>query len=729
MIAQVIVDISTSEIDKIFDYNIPSDLIVNKGDRVIVPFGNKRIEGFCIDIVQSSECKTLKDIYARADEFCCVTNEMLQLMKYMKEEFYIRYVDCLRLFIPPKLRGGKVKELVKTFVELNLPAKDILEKLSKRAVNQINAVNTLANGGQYLSELNKQFGNSAIKSLIDNGFLKTDHHTLNRTPFEKVVGDKVSYNLSQCQNDALKKIFESQQTCTLIHGVTGSGKTVVYMEAIKRVLEQGKSAIMLVPEISLTPQTLRNFRSYFGDQVAMLHSGLSSGERFDEWKRLLDNKARIVVGARSAVFAPCQNVGIIIVDEEHDNSYISESNPRFNTISIANFRANYNNGKLVLGSATPSVESYSKAKSGEYCLVKMEKRISDNGMPPINIINMSQEIFYGNDSIFSRQLAEELKMTLDKGEQAMIFLNRRGHSSFVMCRKCGYVAKCEDCDVSLTYHSVDNLLKCHFCGKRYAMLTHCPSCGSDQIRYGKIGTQRVVEELKKIDSNVTALRMDNETTTTKTAYLDILTAFANRQAQVLVGTQMIAKGHDFDNVTLVGILDADMSLYNSDYRCNERTFQLITQVAGRAGRKDKAGKVLLQTYSPNHFVYNFAKNYDYEGFFEKENNTRQVTCFPPYSVIVRVLISGENEDKVIDCAKAIYKEARAIYDQNKQEFYLMQAMKAPINKLQNKYRYQILMRIKNQNKKQIISKIYQLITKNKFVGVSVFVDINPQNMN
>ncbi|MEG1609388.1 MAG: primosomal protein N', partial [Clostridia bacterium] len=368
--------------------------------------------------------------------------------------------------------------------------------------------------------------------------------------------------LTDSQNSALKQIFECKQECVLLHGVTGSGKTVVYMEAIKKVIAEGKSAIMLVPEISLTPQTLKNFRSYFGDNVAMLHSALSVGERFDEWRRLLFGEAKIVVGARSAIFAPCQNVGIIIVDEEHDNSYISESNPRFNTIDLAQFRAHFNHSKVVLGSATPSIDSYLKAKEGAYHLVKMDERIASSGMPPIQIVNMSQQVFYGNTSIFSQELSKQLLEVIARGEQAMIFLNRRGHSSFVMCKKCGYVAKCEDCDVSLTYHSVDNMLKCHFCGKRYAMLTRCPSCGSDQIRYGKIGTQKVVEEVQKLAPNVKILRMDNETTTTKNAYLDILGDFAAQKAQVLVGTQMIAKGHDFPNVTLVGILDADMSLYH-----------------------------------------------------------------------------------------------------------------------------------------------------------------------
>lgn len=601
MIAKVIVDISTSEIDKIFDYNIPSTLNICSGERVLVPFGKQKIEGFCIEIAETSEVKNLKDVIQKLDDFACITPEMLELMKFMKQEFYIRYVDCLRLFIPPKLRGGQIKPLLKTLVMLNMTQEDAFEQISKRAPKQKEIVQALSGGEIYLTELNRTFSSATVKAMIESGILATREVECGRVPFAAMEhGQKKDYTLTDSQNATLEDIFECEQTCILLHGVTGSGKTLVYMEAIKKVLSEGKTAIMLVPEISLTPQTLRNFRSYFGDNVAMLHSALSYGERFDEWRRLLFGEAKIVVGARSAVFAPCQNVGIIIVDEEHDGSYISESNPRFNTIDLALFRAKFNGAKLVLGSATPSLESYLKGKNAEYFLSKMDERISKSGMPPIQIVNMSEEILRGNTSIFSRELSESLKKTFEKKEQTMIFLNRRGHSSFVMCKKCGYVAKCEECDVALTYHSADNMLKCHFCNKKYAMLTRCPSCGSDEIRYGKIGTQRVVEEIKKMLPGARILRMDNETTTTKNAYLDILTAFASQEADILVGTQMIAKGHDFPNVTLVGILDADMSLYHSDYRSNERTFQLITQVSGRAGRNVKAGKVILQSFSPNH---------------------------------------------------------------------------------------------------------------------------------
>lgn len=730
MIAKVIVDISNSEIDKIFDYEIPSNLNVQKGSRVLVPFGTKRIEGFCIDIAEKSDVPTLKSIEGVLDEFVCISEEMLELMQYMKQKFYIRYVDSLRLFIPSKLRGGRIKELTRIFVKLN-PMFDyeyIVDAVPERAKSQLAIIERLKENGEFLSVLNTEYSVSAINTLVSKGLLIKTTEQVERKPMQSIQGSLKEVELRPQQKRALDTIFTTQKDTILLNGVTGSGKTLVYMTAIQKVLDEGKSAVMLVPEISLTPQMLKNFRGYFGDRVAMLHSGLSDGERFDEWKRLLKGQASIVVGARSAIFAPLKNIGLIIVDEEHDASYVSESNPRYRTVDIARFRAKYNNAKVVLGSATPSIESYLLAKNGEYALAVMDQRISDKGMPKIEIVNMSNELLMGNDGIFSSKLETELKATIEKGEQAMIFLNRRGHSSFVMCRKCGYIAKCTDCDISLTYHSVDNMLKCHYCGKRYKMLTNCPDCGSTSIRYGKLGTQRVVEEIQRLFPNVKVLRMDNETTATKTAYLDILGAFAAKEAQVLVGTQMIAKGHDFPDVTLVGILDADMSLYHQDYRSNERTFQLVTQVAGRAGRSDKGGKVILQTYSPNHYVYRFASNYDYKGFFEKENNVRCTTNFPPYTTIIRVLMTSEDEDKVIEGAKKIYRELLDYAQQNKNEFLYIQAMKSPVGRIQNKFRYQIIARIKRNKEDQIIAKFYSVIDKNKFRQVSVFAEINPQNM-
>ena len=729
MVASVIVDISTSEIDRIFEYLVPSGMQVRKGDRVLVPFGNKTIEGFCIDLKDSPDTsRELKEIIDRLDPYSAITEEQLELAKFMRARYYIRHVDCLRLFIPSKLRGGRVRELKRQYVCLaqDRPYEQLLEEAATPARRAV--VERLKEGGEFLSRLTSEVSASCVNTLIKHGILiKTDREIM-RSPLGYEPQKSALPSLRPAQQAALETILSMQRRVALLYGVTGSGKTEVYMRCIAKALQEGKTAIMLVPEISLTPQTLKIFRSRFGDIVAMLHSGLSDGERFDEWRRIITGDAKVVVGARSAIFAPLKKVGVIIIDEEHDSSYVSESNPRYITADIAKWRAEYNGGKVILGSATPSIESFLLAKRGQYELVRMDERISGN-MPDMHIVDMKQEIISGNNGIFSAELTASLKDTVARGEQAMIFLNRRGHSSFVMCKKCGYTAKCTDCDITLTYHSADNKLKCHYCGKRYKMLDCCPECGSREIRYGKIGTQRVVEELKKIFPDINILRMDNETTATKTAYLDILGAFASGEAQILVGTQMIAKGHDFPNVTLVGILDADMSLYFSDYRSAERTFQLVTQVAGRAGRAAKLGKVILQTYSPNHYVFRFAARYDYDGFFDKENNTRLVSDFPPYTTIMRIMMSGADEDKVIECAKAIYLKIKPLKDKYDYDIVYMQAMKSPVGKIENKFRYQILLRFKRVRERNIIADAYKAMEEGKTKGVSVFAEINPQNLN
>lgn len=730
MIAKVIVDISNSEVDKIFDYLIPSNFELSVGDRVLVPFGSRSIEGFCIKITDYSDGNfKLKPIIKKLDEKPLIKKEMLELADFMREKFYLRFVDVLRLFIPSKLRGNKVKALQREYCTLAGDTESLKSLISPRAKSQLAIIDRLKDGGEYLTVLNTEFSPSVINSLVQKGIIIKSKQEVLRKPAsenDNKCADKVL--LTDTQKRAIEQINSCDKRVVLLHGVTGSGKTEVYMSLIENVLQQGKTAIALVPEISLTPQIMRVFRARFGDDIAMLHSGLSDGERYDEWRRIFEGDAKIVVGARSAIFAPLENLGIIIIDEEHDSSYISESNPRFRTLEVAEFRAKYNNCKVVLGSATPSVESYNNARLNRIGLAEMNKRISINGMPEIQIIDMAKELHTGNFSVFSNELKEKLLETISNGNQAMIFINRRGYASYMQCKSCGYIAKCSDCDIALTYHKEDNMLKCHYCGKKFKPLDICPNCHSESIKQGKIGTEKVVRELQTLlGDNVKILRMDNDTTTTKTAYLDILGAFRRGEAQVLVGTQMIVKGHDFPNVTLVGVLDADMSLYFSDYRSCERTYQLITQVSGRAGRKDKCGQVIIQTYSPKHYLFNFVKNYDYKGFFEKELNTRQVTNFPPFTTIIRVLVTNEVEEKSLNCTKKIYdnlKELKLEYDR---EFVYMQAMKSPINKIQNKYRYQIVLRIKRSFESEIVGKIYKIVDNNK-LGNSVFVEINPQNM-
>ncbi|MBO4534988.1 MAG: primosomal protein N', partial [Clostridia bacterium] len=565
MVAEVIVDISTADVDRIFDYAVPETLKVVVGDRVFVSFGRQRTEGIIVGLKETSEWgDKLKPIEGRADSFTAVLPEMVELTSFLSKRFFLRKADCLRLFVPAQMRGGKVRELERTAASLNpdIPLETMLDSLRSTATAQKALLAHLSTvDWEWTSALSEQFGASALKTLRDKEYVLTETKVVNRKPYKGLVGKADSLTLTEEQQEAVKTILGDPSGKFLLHGVTGSGKTEVYMTCIEEVLRKGKTAIMLVPEISLTPQTMQRFRGRFGDDVALLHSGLSAGERYDEWLRILRKEVHIVVGARSAIFAPIENVGMIIIDEEHDSSYSSESNPRYETEAIAEWRAEYNHAALVLGSATPSLESYYRAQKGEFKLIKLTKRVNERQLPTMQLVDMCEELRAGNKSILSRALVDGLRETLESGHQAMIFLNRRGYSSFMICRKCGHVLKCTACDVSLTWHREEHLLKCHYCRNQYAVPTACPKCGSESIRYGRDGTEKVVADLQALFPQAKLLRMDNDTTRGKTGHLSILTAFGIKEADILVGTQMIAKGHDFGNVTFVGILDADMSLY------------------------------------------------------------------------------------------------------------------------------------------------------------------------
>lgn len=723
MILEVIVNISNSDVDRTFDY-IGNDVPI--GSRVAVEFGKKRLVGFVIGKKDNSDFSDLKKAQYLDSP---ISPEQLGLMNYMRKTYNLRYIDVLRLFVPQQLRDEKDPEYTRKFLTADdtRPLADLKEIVGKRAEKQQQALDYIAaNGGQFLSFLNAKFGVSAINGLREkNAVVESDVHERS-TPLKTLQRENKRVVLTSKQASAVDTLSSAKGTY-LLHGVTGSGKTEVYECVIERMIAKGKTAIMLVPEISLTPQMLGLFRARFGDDVAILHSGLNASERYDEWKRLKTGKAHIAIGARSAIFAPLENIGVIIIDEEHDTSYLSESNPRYDTKTVAQYRAKANDGVLILGSATPDMETYLKATNGEYGLITLSERISKHALPEMEIVDMTSEFRQGNRSLFSLALQEALKETIAKGEQAMLFLNRRGFASFIRCKECGYVAKCEDCDISLTYHKEDNELKCHYCGRRYHALTKCPNCGSHEIKQGRIGTEKVVEELKNLIPGVRVLRMDNDTTVRKDSYFKILSAFGNKEADVLVGTQMIAKGHDFGNVTLVGILEADAALYFSDYRSSERTFQLITQVAGRAGRADKKGRVILQTYAPKHYVFRFGKNYDYIGFWKKEINTRMVTKFPPFTKVVRILMSSVNEQDVVDAARNVYKSMQNLQSQSG-KFVYIGASKSPVTRMNGLCRYQVLARIEPKQFEQIIGEIYKIADENKSKKCNVFVEINPQSL-
>ncbi len=729
--AEVIVDISNSEVDRIFDYKAISG--VETGSRVIVPFGPRNIEGYVVKLKNESDYPTekIKPIVSVLDPYPVISSQMLKVMALMRSKYHLRIVDVLRLFIPSQMRGGKVKELKKEFTYLNPEFKieDIDKFIKPSAAAQREIFYHLCdNGSDSVTTLNQDFSASALRNLITREIVLVKEEEVLRTPYKDLECGGKNVVLTDEQQAVVDNIIISQNETFLLHGVTGSGKTEVYIRCITDVLLKGRSAIMLVPEISLTPQVLKNFRSKFGDSVAILHSGLSAGERFDEWRRLISGEARVAVGARSAVFAPLSNVGLIIIDEEHDSSYVSESNPRYVTHAVAQMRKSLNEGcNLVMGSATPSIESYYYAKTGVYKLLELPHRINQKSLPLIEVVNMCKELYEGNNSFLSRKLEAELHKCIENGNQAIIFINRRGYSSYVMCRSCGYIAKCAQCDVSLVYHREDNVLKCHYCGNRYSALDLCPECKSPHIKQGYVGTEQVVEKLNKLFPETKILRMDNDTTQGKDAHMKILSEFAQRKAGILVGTQMIAKGHDFPDVTLVGIIDADMSLHFADFRSNERTFQLITQVSGRAGRENKTGNVVLQTYTPSHYVYRYAVKNDYLSFYEKECNLREVTKYPPFSNIVRILISSETEDAAAAALKNIFDAITLLQKSQPEKFAYLSAMRSPVKRIKNQFRMQIICRITADFDK-IIENIYQITDKNLSQKISCFVEINPSNL-
>ncbi len=723
MIAEVIVDITASEVDRIFDYLCDDDTVV--GSRVRAPFKGRTVPGFVMRLKERSAYpeEKLKRALPCPDELPALNEECLSLAYKIAARYRVPMALVLRLFLPAEMRTGKVRELTRGYAELLIPFEAC--KLIKTAKNQIGAAKYLAEQGKTeCAYLNTLFP-GGVSALEKKGYVRITKEQILRDPYKAMETERVERALTPDQEAAVRTVDADERTVQLIHGVTGSGKTEIYLTLIAERLKEGKSSIFLVPEISLTPQMLAQLRSRFGKNAAILHSGLSAGERFDEWWRLRTGEAKIAIGARSAIFAPLENLGVVIIDEEHDGSYSSESAPRYNTFDIAYLRAKSNGCKLVLGSATPAVETYRRAKAGEFSLIRLTKRINKKPMPEIVIADMRREARRGNTSSFSSALKEELEKCLSAGKQAILFLNRRGYSQTVICKECGYVAKCEACDVSLTYHREEKCLKCHYCGTKYNTLSSCPECGGVKLTYSGTGTQKIAYELQALYPAARILRMDNDTTSGKEGHYKILKAFAEHKADILVGTQMIAKGHDFPAVTLVGILDADMSLHFSDYRSGERTFQLITQVAGRSGRAEEKGKVVLQTFDPENDVLGFATSYDYEGFYENETSLRAAMEFPPFSKIVRVLVTGEEEKKALEALKEVYFGLEGLYAEHPEKFLFFNKMRAPIKRIQNKFRYQVLMRLSDPS---ILPAIYDICAGAKVKDTLVSVEENPANL-
>jgi len=576
----------------------------------------------------------------------------------------------------------------------------------------------------------KETGSSSqvLHAVIELGAAQFVFEEVYRNPFKKEVEKTDFLTLTDEQEKALQAVVNAMDShlpeTFLLHGVTGSGKTEVYLQAIQHCIQQGKEAIVLVPEISLTPQMTNRFRSRFGEQVAVMHSGLSVGEKYDEWRKVHEKKVKVVVGARSAVFAPFENVGLIILDEEHESSYKQEDSPRYHARDVAIWRSRYHQCPVILGSATPSLESYARARKNVYKLLALKERAMKQPLPKVEIVDMREELKKGNRSMFSEKLVEGIQSRLEKKEQIVLFLNRRGYSSFVLCRDCGTVMQCENCDISLTYHRYNERLKCHYCGFEQPVPTICPECGSDHIRYFGTGTQKVEEELTKLFPEARVLRMDVDTTKRKGSHEAILDDFGAGKADILLGTQMIAKGLDFPNITLVGVLSADTSLHLPDFRSAERTFQLLTQVSGRAGRAEKPGEVIIQTYTPEHYAIQFAKEQLYEPFYEREMMMRHAADYPPYYYIALVQVSHEDLMVAADYAKKCADYLRSNLSFNAS---IIGPTTAGIVRLQNRYRYQCL--IKYKIEPNLIPTFLQLmkIYRTEWIkkGIVLTIDLNP----
>ncbi|MBU3160538.1 primosomal protein N' [Clostridium frigoris] len=728
--AGVVVNNDSVQVDKIFTYKIPTNLLggLQLGFRVKVPFGrgNRTLDAFVLELyLQCDSAINIKEITSICDEMPLLKITDIELVKNMKKKYLCTYLECIKVIIPRGITKGikKKTSLLLTIGKqiegkfLNEPYKNIYDliELNKMKYNK--------------NEFSKNFklSLSSINTMIKHGFLIQQEVTINRYN-QKHYAKYEEKILNERQRQSVDFIMNSKKNKFLIHGVTGSGKTEIYMKLVSYMLKENKQSIILIPEISLTPQMVERFKGRFGPEIAVFHSRLSDGERFDEWMRVKLGKAQIAIGARSAIFLPFENLGLIVIDEEHEASYKSDSDPKFDAREIAYMKCELEDCKLILGSATPSVESYYKATINELSLITINERADGAAMPKVEIVDMREELMNNNRSIFSRLLYEGITQCLSKNEQVILFLNRRGFSTFVSCRKCGYVFKCKKCDISLTYHSAGEYLTCHYCGEKEKISKVCPSCGSSYVKYFGVGTEKIEQEINRIFPSAKTLRMDFDTTRKKNSYEYIYNTFKNKGADILIGTQMVAKGLDFKDVTLVGVIAADLSLNLPDYRAFERTFQLLTQVSGRAGRGSKEGKVVIQTYSADDLTIQYAANNDYDSFYKNEIMMREVMNYPPFSSILVITMSSENENMLIKNIQNVGVNLKyKIKDNNK--ITLLGPCTCGVSKIKNFYRWQIIIKgdIKETIALEIKNSVYELV-KNVYSSIRVSIDINPSNM-
>ncbi len=717
MVAGVLVELSSKNIDKVFDYKVPKELMSNikVGIRVVVPFGRMELEGFVLEIKDDSNIDDLKEIIAIKDLDIILSKELLELGEYMHDETLSTLISCYQTMLPKALKAKNGNVINKKFdtyykligdinnIKLTDPQKKIIDLLQKGEVIRKELVN---------------ISSSSVNTLLRKGIIeeiKKEHYRLDYKDFSEE-----KHTLTKEQQNVVDSV--NSNDTYLLYGVTGSGKTEVYMELIEKCINKGKTAIVLVPEISLTPQMVNRFRARFKDGIAALHSALSEGEKYDEYRRIYRGEASIVIGARSAIFAPLNNIGIIIIDEEHSESYKqSDPNPRYDAIDIAKWRSKYHNCPLLLGSATPTLEAFARSGRGVYKLLELPHRINGKDLPKVVIVDMNKE-FKKSNGHFSNILIEEIDKRLKVGEQVILLLNRRGYASFVSCKNCGYTFKCPNCDITLTYHKSSNTLRCHYCGHGEKVFTKCPECGEESLNDLGVGTQRIEEELNKI-FNCRVLRMDFDTTSGKGKHEEIINSFREGNYDILLGTQIVAKGLDFDNVTLVGVINADTSLNIPDFRSSENTFSLLSQVAGRSGRSTREGRVIIQTYNPDHYAIKYASSHDYIGFYKQEMMIRRSLKYPPYYYLCNIKISGKNSDY-------IYTEALKIkrsMDRNLNNTIILGPSTATIFKLNNIYRYNIILKYKDVTDiRKFLIKVIDHYKGNSKIKIDI--DFNPRNM-
>ncbi len=734
-IATVAVDNTFFSFDTDYSYFVPEELQDSAaiGCRVTVPFGkgDKARDGIIVALEDAESESGLKAVSAVHEK--ALSDELVSLALWLKERCFCTTYDCLKQMLP---RGyGKLRSKSERMVRLLTDEESALTKLTKK---QKIVTDLLLDVGMAGANEVCEFcsvGMTVLKNLEKNGIIAFEQQEVYRKPYaHSGSGERTEIQLSAKQHQAYaenRKLLSSGGT-SLLYGVTGSGKTQVYLRLIDDVIDSGREVIVLVPEIALTPQTLAIFHQRYGDTVAVIHSGLSLGERNDEYKRADRGEAKIVVGTRSAVFAPLHNIGLIIMDEEQEGTYKSERTPRYHTKDVARFRAKYHQALFLMTSATPSLETYSAAAAGKYTLCEIDERYGDSVLPQVIVVDMKQEMKRGNKSPISSKLAELITENLENGKQTILLINRRGYNTFIACNECGHIVTCPNCSISLTYHSYNNRLVCHYCGYTKQLDNTCPSCGSDAVRYSGYGTQRIGDELSRLFPQARVLRMDADTTTAKFAHQKLLDSFAAGEYDILIGTQMVAKGLDFDNVTLVGVVNADNSFYNESYTASEKSFDLITQVVGRAGRRGEKGKAVIQTINPLNETLEYAAEQDYKGFYENEIKLRRLMIYPPFCDIFSVTFTGEDENTVALCAKQFFDILVELNskDYSDVKLVVLGPTQARIAKLNNQFRYRLAIKTKNsKNVRSLLTAILKRMAKIKeYKTVSLAIELNPNDL-